>query len=236
MGAGKTTFAQQLWSSDPKGTIRSSLDEIIQMISFYDYEPKMSGFYTGVERSTILDGIIDGYRVIIDRTNASRRVRKRFISLVAKLKGVSREFLHLHETAGDDKFIEECEKRVIENVLMEENRVKTSIYSSFLKLIRRWKAKKSQQDLFKQKGYLIKEELKKILQSEVVGIYFDIPEDVCIERRLNDPYNVVRDRSSEIDWKAVIKRMSKKLEPPSIDEGFDRLYIVNSKGKITKRT
>jgi predicted kinase len=236
VGAGKTTFAQKLWASHPQSTIRSSLDEIIQMVSFYDYEPKMSGFYTGVERSTIIDGLIDGYRVIVDRTNISRKVRKRFISLVAKLRDISMEYLHLLKEVKEDNFVRECEKSIIENILVEESREKISIYSSFLKLLRRWKAKRSQPDLFHQKGYIIREELKKILQTEVVGIYFGIPEDVCIERRLKDPYNIVRDRASEIDWKAVIKRMSKKLEPPSMDEGFDRLYIVNNRGKITKKT
>lgn len=230
VGAGKTTLAQKLWATDPKGTIRSSLDEIIQMMSFYNYEPKMNSFYGGVERSAIIDGLIDGYKVIVDRTNITRKIRKQFVSLVKKIKEVSREHLQLFDTLKEGIFIEKCERNLIESILVEESRKNIDIYSSFLKLVRDWKVKRKEPGLFTQESSFIKKKLKCIIQTEIVGVYFDLPEETCIQRRLSDPLNVVRDRVQKINWKAVIHKMKKKFEPPEINEGFDRIYTVNQTG------
>jgi hypothetical protein len=92
IGAGKTTLAQQLWATDPKKTIRSSLDEIIQMISFYSYEPEMSDFYSGIERSTIINGLLDGYKVIIDEQTSQGKfaeISSRSSRISGTLAGIS---------------------------------------------------------------------------------------------------------------------------------------------------
>lgn len=96
--------------------------------------------------------------------------------------------------------------------------------------------KRKEQGLFPEKSSLIREKLKNLMQTEIVCVYFDIPFEICIERRMNDPYNVVRDRVQKINWKAVIKRMKKKFEPPDKSEGFDRMYVVNQSGRITLET
>ena len=232
VGAGKTTFAQKLWSISPPKTIRASLDEIIQMVSFYDYEPKMSGFYIGVERSSIIDGLINGYKVIVDRTNITRKVRARFISLAKELKKISKEYLNLYDKTDEDIFIERCEVNLIESILIEESRKNVDICSSFLKLIRSWKAKKRKLELFPQELSFIKEKLKELTEIEVISIYFDIPAEVCIERRLSDPRNILRDRVEKVDWKAVIKKMQRHFEVPDINEGFDRIYRIDHTGKV----
>lgn len=221
VGSGKTTFAQKLLATDPKGTIRSSLDEIIQMISFYNYEPQMNTFYVGVERSTIIDGLLDGYKVIVDRTNITRKLRSQFIAIVKKIKEIAKEYLSLTNDIEEDVFIEQCERNLVESILIEESRKNVDIYSSFLKLV---------------KTSFIRKKLKDISQTEIVAVYFDIPEEICIERRTSDPLNIVRDRVQKIDWNAVIQRMKRKFEQPDISEGFDRIYTVNHKGKVTKKT
>lgn len=232
VGAGKTTFAQKLWSISPKGTIRASLDEIIQMVSFYDYEPKMSSIYIGVERASIIDGLINGYKVIVDRTNITRKVRNQFISLVEELKRVSKEYLNLYDKTNEDIFIEKCEVNLIESILIEESRKNVDICTSFLKLVRSWKAKKRKPELFPKGVSLIKEKLKELTEIEVISIYFDIPAEKCIKRRLSDPRNILRDKVERVDWKAVIKRMEKVFEAPDINEGFDRIYRIDHTGKV----
>ncbi|MCK4233642.1 AAA family ATPase [candidate division WOR-3 bacterium] len=230
VGAGKTTFAQKLWTTDPTGTIRSSLDEIIQMMSFYNYEPRMNNFYAGVERSTIVDGLINGYKVIVDRTNITKKTRNLFIVLIKKIKEIANEYLLLLDTQKESTFIEQCERNLIENILIEESRKNITIYSLYLKLVRDWKVKKIEPILFTQNSSTIRNKLKDIAQTEIVGIFFDVPEEICIQRRLGDPLNIVRDRGQKINWKAVIKKMKKQLEQPEINEGFDRIYRVNQNG------
>jgi predicted kinase len=230
VGAGKTTFAQDLWSADPKRTVRSSLDEIIQMMSFYHYEPKLSNFYGGIERSAIIEGLLDGYKVIIDRTNITKRVRGRFITLVKHMRNTAKDFLGLMSGLEAHDFYEHCERNLIEHILLNESREHVSIHTSFLKFIRDWKAKSNQPSLFEHDGSPIKAQLHSIMQTEIVGVYFSVPRKICLERRIDDPHNALRDTARNVDWKAVIRRMAKQLEPPRMEEGFDRLYSINEDG------
>ena len=232
VGAGKTTFAQKLWAASPKDTIRASLDEIIQMVSFYDYEPKMSSFYIGVERASIIDGLLNGYKVIVDRTNINRKVRGQFISLVKDLRRISRDYLKFYDGKDEDFFIERCESRLIENILLEESRKKIDIYSSILKLVRNWRTKKRELELFPKESSFIKEKLIELTKMEVVSIYFDVPASLCIRRRLDDPQNILRDKVKKVDWKEVTKRMEKVFEIPDIKEDFDRIYRIDHTGKV----
>ncbi|MCK4420227.1 AAA family ATPase [candidate division WOR-3 bacterium] len=236
VGAGKTTFAQHLWSVSPDRTIRSSLDEIIQMMSFYNYEPKMHSFYIGVERTSIIDGLINGYKVVVDRTNITRSIRGQFISLVTKMKEIAKRYLKLYDTVKEDTFIERCERDLIESILIEESREIIDIYSSFLKLVRNWKAKRKEPELFPEKSPSIRKNLKDITEIEIVCVYFDIPFKICLMRRIHDPFNILRDRVKKVDWKAVIKKMERQLEPPTINENFDRIYTVDHTGKVTRKT
>jgi hypothetical protein len=234
VGAGKTTIAQQLWATDPKRTVRSSLDEIIQMMSFYNYEPKMSGFYGGIERSAIIDGLLDGYKVIVDRTNITKKIRAHFISLVKNIREIAKDFLGLLSGLGEGDFFEQCERNLIEQILLGESKKNVSIYTSFLKLIRDWKARRTQPSLFFSDSSPIRRQLNSIIQIEIAGIYLAVPRKVCIRRRLDDPRNALRDTARKVDWQAVIRRMSKQLEPPRMDEGFDRLYCIKEEGTVQR--
>ncbi len=232
VGAGKTTFAKQLWAVDPKRTVRSSLDEIIQMMSFYNYEPKMSSFYGGIERSAIIGGLLDGYKVIIDRTNITKKIRSHFISLVKRIRTIAKEFLGLYSGLNEFDFIEQCERTLIEQILLEERKNNVVIYTSFLKLVRDWKIRKRQPGLFVRDASAIKKQLHDIMEIEIAGVYFAIPEKVCIQRRSDDPHNALRNTARKVDWNAVIRRMASQLEPPQMDEGFNRLYHINKKGCV----
>jgi hypothetical protein len=230
VGAGKTTYSQRLWVTDPAGTIRSSLDEIIQMMSFYNYEPRMDKFYAGVEQSTIIDGLINGYKVIVDRTNVTKKGRRHFISFVEKIKSIAEEFFILADSIQEDALIELCEKNLIEKILIEESKKNVVIYSSFLKLVRDWKMRMREPELFPTKTSLIRKKLMELMKTESAACYFDVPATICIKRRTEDPLNVTRDRDQKIDWRAVIKKMKKQLEYPTKNEGFDRIYRIDKHG------
>jgi hypothetical protein len=234
VGAGKTTFAQQLWAADPKKTVRSSLDEIIKMLSFYSYEPGMSGFYGGIEQSAIVQGLLDGYKVIIDRTNVTKKIRGHFISLIQDIRDIASSFQGLFSALAVNDFFEHCERYLIEHILLGESKKSVTIYASFLKLVRDWKAKSRQPSLFVPDGSSIKRQLNSITQIEIAGVYFAIPQRICIQRRSDDPRNVLRDSVQTVDWRAVIRRMAKQLEPPRMDEGFDRLYSINAEGTVQR--
>lgn len=235
VGAGKTTFAQKLWAADPKKTVRSSLDEIIQMMSFYNYEPMMSGFYGDIERSTIAEGLLDGYKVIIDRTNITRKIRSHFIRLVKSIHDMAKDLLGLL-MAGTDDFFEQCERGLVEKILISESKESVTVHTSFLKLIRDWKVKNRQPSLFSHGVLSMKKQLDDMRKIEIVGVHFAIPQKLCIKQRMDDPRNSIRDTTRKVKWQAVIKRMAKQFEPPRIEEGFDRLYRMNEQGNIERFT
>lgn len=232
VGAGKTTLAKQLWATDPKRSVRSSLDEIIQMTSFYSYEPGMSGFYGGIEQSAIIEGLLDGYKVIIDRTNITRNTRAQFISLVKHIRRIAKDFLGLFSGLDERDFFEQGERDLIEQILLAGKKKDIAIHTAFLKLVRDWKKKMTQPSLFARDPVCIKKRLYGIVQIEIAGIYFDVPKKVCMQRRMTDPYNALRDTARKVDWRAVIGRMAKQLEPPHLDEGFDRLFRINEHGTV----
>ncbi len=234
VGAGKTTFAQQLWAADPKRTIRSSLDEIIQMMSFYHYEPTMSGFYGGIERSTIVEGLLDGYKVIVDRTNITSTIRGTFIQLVSTIRAMARDLMGLLSALKTVDFFEQCERELMEKMLIGEGKENVTIYTPFLKLIRDWKAKSSQPLLFSHDAPSIRKRLDDLTKIQIVGVHFAIPQKRCMERRNNDPQNAIRDTVRKINWKAVIKRMAEQFECPRIEEGFDQLYRLDEQGNVER--
>lgn len=80
-GAGKTTFAFQLWKENPTGVIRVCLDDLIWMASFYGYRRELEEYYRTVEEAAILRGLKDGRAVVVDRTNLTREIRARLIHL-----------------------------------------------------------------------------------------------------------------------------------------------------------
>jgi predicted kinase len=76
---------------------------------------------------------------------------------------------------------------------------------------------------------------KRYRDVQTVGIYFNIPVESCIERRLNDPLLRLRENySKKNDWTDVIKKQSNIIEEPSLKEGFDMLFELDENSSIVK--
>ena len=58
---------------------------------------------------------------------------------------------------------------------------------------------------------------------EVQAVFFDVPLEVCLER------NHKRERTVADD---VMRRMSAKLKPPTFEEGFSKITVVQSEAEV----
>lgn len=80
IGSGKSTEAKKLADD---GAMIVNLDSILEMLhgkyGQYDYSRK--GVYDAIEVHAITTALMDGYDVVVDRTNMDRKTRARFISL-----------------------------------------------------------------------------------------------------------------------------------------------------------
>lgn len=63
-------------------------------------------------------------------------------------------------------------------------------------------------------------QLARLNDCDVEALFFDVPLDVCLER------NRLRDR---VVPEAAIREMSKRLIRPTLDEGFSRVVIMESR-------
>jgi len=74
------------------------------------------------------------------------------------------------------------------------------------------------------------------------ALYFDVPLEVCLERnrnRQNVPAGPLRD--ARVVPEDVIRKMARRLEPPSREEGFSRITVVRAaihsrRGEQTRTT
>jgi hypothetical protein len=64
------------------------------------------------------------------------------------------------------------------------------------------------------------------------AVLFDVPAEICLDRRMNDPKNVFRDQVRDVDWSEVMKRMKMQMEPPEKSEGFDKVVVVDENGDV----
>jgi predicted kinase len=67
------------------------------------------------------------------------------------------------------------------------------------------------------------------------ALYFDVPLEVCLERnrkRENLPAGPVRD--ARVVPEDVLRRMARRVEPPTREEGFSRIVVVRTRGKKSR--
>jgi predicted kinase len=67
------------------------------------------------------------------------------------------------------------------------------------------------------------------------ALYFDVPLEVCLERnrkRENLPAGPVRD--ARVVPEDVLRRMARRVEPPTREEGFSRIVVVRTPGKKSR--
>jgi predicted kinase len=67
------------------------------------------------------------------------------------------------------------------------------------------------------------------------ALYFDVPLEVCLERnrkRENLPAGPSRD--ARVVPEDVLRRMARRVEPPTREEGFSRIVVVRTRGKKSR--
>jgi predicted kinase len=67
------------------------------------------------------------------------------------------------------------------------------------------------------------------------ALYFDVPLEVCLERnrkRENIPAGPIRD--GRIVPEDVLRRMARRVEPPTREEGFSRIVVVRTSSKKSR--
>jgi predicted kinase len=70
------------------------------------------------------------------------------------------------------------------------------------------------------------------------ALYFDVPLEVCLERNRNRqtlnssvPATATAARETRVVPEDVMRRMARRLETPTKEEGFSRIVVVRSKGQ-----
>ncbi len=221
-GSGKTTFARKLISNDPYNTIRIAMDDILQMTSFYNFIRENVPLYHEFESTMYVTAITQGFNVIVDRTNIDRKTREMFIKPPRRTREIARMILDSLNQERMSLFRESDEK-IIEKILKEfkkDDELTEKIIQSFWKMF----VSSLNPDLYHNRQDF-ESILKTVSNLEIVGVFFDLPIDVCIKRRTQDPYVLIRGEG--IDWEGVIKKLAEKFETPEIDEGFDRLDVLS---------
>lgn len=66
--SGKSTFAKAWVLEDPKHRVRINRDDIRRMLGPY-WVPTREDLVTQIERDCVVDGILNGYDVVLDATN-----------------------------------------------------------------------------------------------------------------------------------------------------------------------
>lgn len=61
---------------------------------------------------------------------------------------------------------------------------------------------------------------------ELIIIWFNISKEICLERNEN------RINTRAYVPRGVIRRMAMQMVPPSIEEGFDKIYVYNENNKL----
>ena len=239
IGSGKTTFSRKLWARDPQNTIRVCLDDIIQMMSFYNYSLELKPLYGEFERIPIVKGLLYGYNVVVDRTNLTREIRAYFLHIPRKIRELASGLYDVILSEERGLFPGNRERLVLAvNSFLEGQKAgekDEDIVGAFLEIIEKKLDEAKEIPLFGEERIPgILEHLDRLKKLRIVGVYFDIPPDVCLERRLKDPMNRFREQTRKVDWKNVLDKMLMMLEIPSLEEGFDEILYVDETGNVRK--
>jgi predicted kinase len=255
IGSGKTTYSKRIWDRAPSKTIRICLDDIIQMMTFYSYQKGMQQFYWELELSPLIKGLSSGYSVILDRTNLTPETRSRYLDIVTMVRDIARE-LSSSKIPADSRMLsfQDQQKIAFQSVMKgveneindsskysgdeDDDNLKRKLLHSFQESIQQNFTSTWELSLFEQKDKIEEGEsifafLNRIAHMEAVGIYFDVPVSLCLERRESDPVGEIRNIHRKINWKSVMCQMQDKIKEPTLEEGFDRILVVNEEMRIT---
>lgn len=235
-GSGKTTFSRRVWEENPGFTLRVCLDEIIQMTSFYKYDPALDFLYGDFEKTTIVKALASGLNVIVDRTNLTRGHRLYFLNIGKKVKNMAdklyKYLLSESATLWELKDKKNLILKELQSMWEQGKGLETVIFDAFREVIMSYSEGESMTLFGKARIPSLEKHLKRVSNIEFVGVYFDVPPQVCLERRLKDPLNIVREQTQKVNWKKVLESMKKQLEIPSYKEGFNKLLYVNKDGVV----
>jgi len=229
IGAGKSTYSQQLWQESPQTTLRVCMDEIIQMASFYDYQPNLRSFYRGEEAHMILRGLALGLDVIVDRTNLEAQTRAVYIRMGQTVRSIAQHLLE--DLASPDLFGVSrplhLERRIVE---LTQNLDDGMLYQQAFLYAYQQYAWSSSPTLFSSPmPRTYRELLNRVAHLRIIGVHFDVPPEVCLQRRISAEDRFLRERVRTIDWREVLEKMIRRFEPPSLDEGFDELWVLDER-------
>jgi hypothetical protein len=242
IGCGKTTFSKKIWGRNRAGTLRICLDDIIQMMSFYAYDRKLTAFYGEAERVPIVRALVNGKSVIVDRTNLVRSTREYMIGIARSVRTAARGLLRHMDRMEIDLFGPKSDTEIAHMLLQHVRELVSEplspheqiTYEAFLGLLERKSFFDRELGLFPDRA--TKESLKRHLgrvgSLRIHAVLFDVPPEVCLVRRMNDPKNALRNEVREVDWHEIMKRMQAQMEPPERLEGFDRIVVVDESGEI----
>jgi len=234
VGAGKTTFARKLLLENQGSMIRVSMDDIIQMLTFYKYLEDLKILYRDHERLSILKGLALGYSVVIDRTNLTREIRKYFIDLAHRVKTATKELYDIYMFELSSLFMKE--PREVYQVLEEHVKNAYSddpvFEAALLSLLKEIISK--DENLFGGPRITSpRKHLEKVSNLIIKGVWFDIPWEIALERREQDEVSrMLRESIEKINWKNIMEKMRAMFEPPLREEGFDFLYRIDLDGNM----
>jgi hypothetical protein len=233
IGAGKTTFALKLWQLSPHRFLRVSLDDIVQMMSFYGYQKHLSEIYGSLESTSIKRGLVRGYQVYVDRTNLTKEIRGRFLEMVREIELLAKEALRIWETALEAGVDPREETEEFLSYTPEEPELKGE------RELREWLRHvlfgPSMPELIPGPSVVNDpmEHLRTLSSLEKVALYFEIDPGLALKRREMDPFAPLREITGrKIEWQEVLERMCQMLTPPKKEEGFTRGFLIHPDGRI----
>ncbi len=66
------------------------------------------------------------------------------------------------------------------------------------------------------------------------ALYFDVPLEVCLERNRKHENPAGRAREARVVPEDVLRRMARRVEPPTREEGFSRIVVVRTRAKKSR--
>lgn len=131
--SGKSTFSKQWVGEKPKERIRVCRDDIRRMLGPYRV-PQREMLVTEIELDCTINGLLNGYSVILDATNLNEVFLERFLDKVSEKV----EYPHYKIVYKDffDVSLEECIKRDKEREFSVGEEVVTRFYQNYRKTIK----------------------------------------------------------------------------------------------------
>ena len=229
IGSGKTTYARELWKAAPYRLVRVSMDDLIQMLSFYDYQRHLVDLYRRQERATVIHALARGLDVVVDRTNLDRKTRRVFLEIGRTFRRLAARALELLRSEGlfGRPHPREIQRALLHLIQPLEDReaFATALTEAIETLARGGGA-----SLFpwSPEPPTLETYFERLRTLRLEAVWLRVPPEICLERRLSDPLLPYREQVRTVDWQAVLEKMQGQLEPPSLREGFDEIRILDA--------